>query len=173
MKRFVLPLLMTFLLSIPSYAIFRDSVLVLVSRTGYQVDVVNPGRYIVVRNFGGKKVEGKFRILNHRMIIVGHTIVPIRNVSKLTVKSSMYPISRGIYKAGNFFVTTIPKKMLSSLSFRAQGPAALLLFLIFLLVAFVSVVLGLLIMFVALPGLIVGKTYNMRTWKIYIKPKRS
>lgn len=167
-----MPLLLMLVFSMPSYSIFRDSVLVLVSRTGYQVDVVKPGRYIVVRNYAGKKAEGKFRIINHRTILVGHTVVPIRNISKLTVKSSMYPISQSIYKAGHFFVSTIPKNMLSSLSFSSQGPAALLLFFIFLLVAFVSVVFGLLIMFIALPGLIVGKTYNMRAWKIYIKPRR-
>ncbi len=173
MKRFVLPLLMTLLLSMPSYGIFRDSVLVLVRRNGYQVDVVKPGRYIVVRNYGGKKVEGKFRVVNHRTLIVGHTIVPVRNIKKLTVKSSMYPISRAIYKGGNFFVSTLPKKILSSISFGSQGPAALLLFFIFLLVAVVSVIFGLLIMFVALPGLVVGKTYDTKSWKIYIKPKRS
>ncbi len=173
MKRFVLSVLVIIVFSLPGYSIFRDSVLVMVSRTGYQVDVINPGRYIVVRNYGGKKVEGKFRILNHRMILVGHTVVPLHNISKLTVKSSMYPISRAIYKGGNFFVSTLPKKMLSSLSFGTQGPAALLLFFIFLLVALVSVVFGLLIMFVALPGLIVGKTYNMRQWKVYVKPRRS
>ncbi len=150
----------------------RDSVIVMVNRSGYQVDVINPGRYVVVRNFSGRKVSGKVRILNHRTLLVGHTVVPIRNISRLTVKSSMYPVSRGIFNAGKFFLSTIPKKMFSSLSFSAQGPAALLLILIFVLVVLVSVLLGLLIMFVALPGLMVGKTYNMRQWKMYIKPRR-
>lgn len=164
---------MIFTISLPSYAIFRDSVLVFVNRSGYQVDVVRPGRYVVVSNYGGRKVGGKFRIIDHRTIQVGHTIVPLHNVSRLTVKSSMYPISKGISQAGKYFISTLPRNMLSSLSFSAQGPAAILLFFIFLLVALVSVVLGGLIMFVALPGLVVGKTYSMEQWKIYVKPRRS
>jgi len=173
MRRFLVSFIIVLLSVNYSYSIFRDSVLVLVNRRGYQVDVVYPGRYVIVKNFAGKKAEGKLRILNKRTIIVGHTLVPIRNISKLIIKSKMYPVSVKIVKAGNFFISTIPKKMFSSLSFSAQGPAALLLFLIFILIALVSVIFGLLVMFVALPGLIVGKTYNMRQWKLYIKPRKT
>ena len=151
---------------------WRDSVILLVSRRGYEVDVLNPGRYIVVRNFAGRRAEGKVRVLNRSTLIVGHTIVPIRHISKLTVKSSMYPVSRAIFNAGKNLAFKFTGKMFSKLGFSSTGPAAVLLLLIGILVAIVFVVLGLLLMFIALPGMLTGKTYSVRRWKIYVKPRR-
>ena len=150
----------------------RDSVILLVSRRGYEVDVLNPGRYVVVKNFTGKRAEGKVRVLNRSTLIVGHTIVPVRHIRRLTVKSSMYPVSRAIFNAGKNLAFKFTGKMFSKLGFSSTGPAAVLLLLIGILVAIVFVVLGLLLMFIALPGLLTGKTYSVRRWKIYIKPRR-
>ncbi len=158
--------------STASYAYFKDSVLVFVSKVGYQVQVVNPGRYVVVRNFSNYKVEGRMYIVNAHTLRVGHTIVPIRNIARITVKSMMYPISHGIYKAGLYLMKTLPLKIFKTFGFRNTGPAAVLLLVIGLLVAIVFVFLGLLLLFIALPGLLVGKTYDMRYWRLYIKPKR-
>ncbi len=150
----------------------RDSVILLVSRRGYEVDVLNPGRYVVVKNFTGKRAEGKVRVLNRSTLIVGHTIVPVRHIRTLTVKSTMYPVSRAIFNAGKNLAFKFTGKMFSKLGFSSTGPAAVLLLIIGLLVAIVFVVLGLLLMFIALPGLLTGKTYSTRRWKIYIKPRR-
>ncbi len=155
-----------------SYANIKDSVIVLVNKRGYEVDVIQPGRYVVVRNFSGRRVEGKIRVLNRHTIAVGHTVVPIRNISKLTVKSNMYPASKAVYKAGKNLAFDFTGKMFKRFGFSSAGPAAVLLLLIAVLVAVVFVVLGLLIMFVALPGMLVGKTYDMRSWRILIKPRR-
>ena len=172
MKKITLLIIFLFSIAYQNFAIYRDSVIVLISKRGYEVDVIKPGTYVVVSNFSGKKVEGRVRILSRRILIVGHTVVPINHIKKITVKSSMYPISKGIYNAGKFLLIKVPGKLFNSVAFSTQGPAALLIFIIAVVVAIVLGILGLLIMLVALPGLIVGKTYSTRYWKIVIKPRR-
>ncbi len=149
-----------------------DSVIIFISRRGYEVDVLEPGRYVVARNFAGVKVSGKVRILNRRTLAVGRTVVPLSHVRSITVKSSLYPFSKAVFDAGKNLAFKFTGKMFKKLGFSSTGPAAILLLVIGLLVAFVFVILGLLLMFVALPGIMVGKRYDVRNWKILIKPRR-
>jgi len=151
-----------------------DSVLVFVSRTGYEVDVVNPGRYVTVSNFSGQKVTGKFYILNRRTILVGKTVVPITHIKKISIKSSMYPVSMGIKKAGMFFLKKVPSWVFNSLTFQDEsGFGAFLMALLAVVFMIVGLAVGLLLLLIALPGLVVSKTYDTKKWKIYIKPRRN
>ncbi len=150
----------------------NDSVIIFVSRRGYEVDVLDPGRYVVVRNFAGVKVIGRVRILNRRTLAVGRTVVPLSHVKSITVKSSLYPFSKAVFDAGKNLAFKFTGKMFKKLGFSSTGPAAILLLVIGLLVAIVFVVLGLLLMFIALPGIMVGRRYDVRNWKIMVKPRR-
>ncbi len=171
-RTILLSVILSLVVALPSYSMVRDSVIVLVSRRGYEVDVIKPGRYVVVKNFSGKKVQGKIRVLNRNHLIVGHTIVPVSNIRSITVKSSMYPFAKTVFNAGKYMTFQFTGKMFNKFGFSSTGAAAVLLLLIVLLVAIVFAVLGLLLMFIALPGLTVGKTYSTRRWKIYIKPRK-
>ncbi len=150
----------------------NDSVIIFVSRRGYEVDVLEPGRYVVARNFAGVKVAGRVRILNRRTLAVGRTVVPLSHVKSITVKSSLYPFSKAVFDAGKNLAFKFTGKMFKKLGFSSTGPAAILLLVIGLLVAIVFVILGLLLMLIALPGIMVGRRYDVRNWKIMIKPRR-
>ncbi len=86
----------------------------------------------------------------------------------------MYPVSMGIKKAGMFFLKKVPSWVFNSLTFQDEsGFGAFLMALLAVVFMIVGLAVGLLLLLIALPGLVVSKTYDTKKWKIYIKPRRN